>query len=248
MLKRVLSIGLVLACTSMARAGVEVRLDYSPSETPFSGGEQFRVDVWVTSDTTISARSLQVDHLGPLTSAALMLGQDIDNVNNGFDGVENFWFDYTSLTGGTFPSEGLIERTLESTTGGYADFSNLRAGPSLNAVPASTLWASSEAGEQIVLQAGVSMRIGGMWVTLPTILGDYTLDLLNAAATDMNDGFRIDFNFDDPQTWSAVGGENAQIVYGDGGGPLTFSVVPEPATLLLLTFGGLAAWRRRSAA
>ena len=107
------------------------------------------------------------------------------------------------------------------------------------------------------IQAGVPYRLGGMPVTLPTEPGEYTLDLLNLANTDNSSfGMALDFGFGtegDPVTkWaSAAQGDGVDdvIVYDPTRGHLdnglTLTVIPEPATLILLGLGGLAALRRR---
>ena len=78
---------------------------------------------------------------------------------------------------------------------------------------------------------------------------------MNLANTDdANFGMVIDFGFGtgpgDPVTkWASASQDtnlqvDAPITYGPGG-PLTLTVIPEPATLVLLGLGGLAALRRR---
>ncbi|MCH7925986.1 MAG: hypothetical protein IIC51_10675, partial [Planctomycetes bacterium] len=159
---------------------------FNPVSGPFYGGETILVHVMVTSDTDIALRGAQIDWRA--SSPELGLGQDIDAVNQVIDGVPNFWFDYSPITGispfgkfaiGTYPASG-IDQFNQNTTGGYTDFSNLQQGEPLVDFVAATLWAwTTEGASMLDLQAGVPYRIGGMPVLLPDAPADYTLDVLN---------------------------------------------------------------------
>jgi hypothetical protein len=270
MFKRGLSLVAVLAMASMANAGavVELRIadelgnPVSPTnqDGTWDGGENVVVEMWVTADDTFVIRSAQIDYRS--SSPELILGKDIDSVNQPFDGVPNFWFDYSrSVNGvGTYPAMG--EGDDGPTTGDYVDFSNLTAGVPAVPFPPSTASGRTthSATRMIEVAAGVPFRLGGMPTTLPaadpTAVRTYTLDLLGADANNVNNGTAIGFGFgsaavgDKPVTlWSTAINDptvNSPIAYAPGrAGPIQFVVVPEPATLAILALGGLAAALRR---
>ena len=86
-------------------------------------------------------------------------------------------------------------------------------------------------GMFIPLTTGESLHIGSVGIQLPTEPGVYEMEALNAAESDPFLGaLLIVLNFDPPyplEFWSAYEGE----IVGES---LSFVVVPEPATLLLL--------------
>jgi hypothetical protein len=261
----------VLGIAAAANAGAVMRLSLTDMGTrdannniintqPVAGllnPGQYLLNVYMTSDTTLTGetglRLLQVDASGPATTVPYdWLGIDIDAINQPIDGVPNFWFNYVGSQFGRFPAQGMVEPfpgvELPS-TGIYTDFSNLISGDPPGPRPASTAYGTGViSNAQISLTAGVERLIGALPITVPAMTtagsGPYTIDLLNEAATDSNRGARLDFGFLSPTTWGAF---NNQINYATGAGPITFSVVPEPATLVLLGLGGLAMLRRRKA-
>jgi hypothetical protein len=233
---------------------------FTPVAGPFNGGETILVHVMVTPTQTIRLRGAQVDYRA--SSPELTLGMDANTVNQPLDGVPNFWFDYSPITiagilpQGTYPADGINPVSAQPSTGAYTDFSNLLSGdPAVPFPPAMSYSASSDTGNMLQFDGGVATRLGGIVVTLPSEPGEYTVDLLNPPAGEepsVNNGMVLDFGFgidpgDDVTKWASApqdGGPDLLIRYGQGG-PLTLTVIPEPATLVLLGLGGIAALRRR---
>jgi len=234
---------------------------FTPLSGPFNGGETILVHVMVTPSETIRLRGVQVDHRA--SSPELQLGMDADTVNQPIDGVPNFWFDYSSIIlspsfgdfpVGTYPATGI--GPIGPTTGSYTDFSNLLAGPPGQEVPFPPFTrysGTSDLGDMLEFQQDMATRLGGLVVTLPTEPGQYTVDLLNPPAGEapsFNNGMVFGFFCGTIECWSWAsapqvrgGNDDLLISYGDGG-PLTLTVIPEPATLVLLGLGGIAALRR----
>lgn len=85
------------------------------------------------------------------------------------------------------------------------------------------------------LPAEGSVSAGTVRLALPTAVGDYELDLVNADETNPNRGAMISFGFGiDPPLCPPWGLPCRPEI---GGGVLTLSVVPEPASLVLMSAG-----------
>ena len=226
---------------------------------PFFPGEELLVHVTITSSESLDVRVMQVDWRS--SSPELILGTDIDTVNQSIDGAPNFWFDYSTVDEfGTFPANGTrdIGGVPRDSTGGYLDFSNLFTGNLLDQPwPPSSVFLGAPGVGQIHIEEGVATRLGAMPVTLPGAEGVYTFDPLSLGSfTDLATGMLLEFGFgvepEDPRTlWSSAllnEGIDGLILYGNGSGPVEFEVVPEPSTLTLVALvWGMALRRRRPA-
>lgn len=133
-------------------------------------------------------------------------------------GVGEFEFDFSALDAETL----------------YEDFS---VGTLVNRVYVAPIPAP---GFILELDEG-SHLIGRFEVTGPGAPGNYVIDLLNAQAADFNAGALVQWGFDETKTaWSGDGSLT-------GGRAVVYDGIPEPATLLLVALGGVAAVRRRVA-
>jgi len=87
---------------------------------------------------------------------------------------------------------------------------------------------------QLVLPGDSGLIVGHLDMTVPanTPFGEYVVDAINVEASNVNMGARLDYGFAFPQMiWGLEAFD---------GGATTLTVIPEPATLALLAFGGVA--------
>jgi len=94
---------------------------------------------------------------------------------------------------------------------------------------------------QVIIPANGGVRVGTIDVALPMTPGDYVLDARSAASAggNPNQGARLDWDFNDHGGCYSLGGQNCIF-----GGMTTLTVIPEPASILLLCLGGYWAIRR----
>ena len=116
----------------------------------------------------------------------------------------------------------------------YARFETM---PKVDIVYTST---SPASGFLIDISDGAAFTLGTINVVLPIDPGTYVLDAMNADSPDSNSGARVDEGFERRYTFSPIFDSLT-------GGTLEMTVVPEPATVVLLTLGGvgLLAGRRQ---
>jgi hypothetical protein len=225
MFKRAITLFVVLGFASMAYgdAVVEITALTPPDQgTAYSQGAVVDFQVAITTDAPVQARLLTLDFSGS-DPALTFTGPDDYPLDAGGnpqgDGVEEFVFDFGSVTDSLysrFPNYLLSNITYNGTF----------------PIP----------GFMLEFAAGTPLVVGQGTVILPMMDGDYMVDALNPEAVDLNTGARIDFDFGNPTTWHSTFGPDQGMISGE---PLMLTVVPEPATLLLLGLGGVAVLRRR---
>jgi hypothetical protein len=252
MIKRGLSLVLVLGVASLARADVVVNLAPAPSANAanpagvYDPGESIRVDVGLSQTdgpmTTPAAlrllRIVQLDFSMSSPQLDLSNNPDLDTVGDGtgFDGVQpDFQFDVASFPFGgayfgIFPALPIPAMAYTGTTPNAARQLNL-------------------------LATGANLNLGFINVGLPAAPGDYTLDAVTPSdPEDDNLGGLVSFGFgvlgtDPIVDWRPGSGLTQLVVGADGPGGAKFSVVPEPVTIAFLALGGIAvALRRRRSA
>ncbi len=210
MLKRSLALGLVLCVASVANAGYTI--DVSVPAGPYLGGETVQATVGLTgaAEPDVFARGVTFDFAASDSALGLANWSWAPAYENG----QQICSIVPSLCG----------------TGHFED-------TDLPKVNATFLGTGLDAFNQIAIPGNGSIVLGSVDVTLPTVAGTYTLDAVNNAAADQNNGARLDHDFANPTTVHGT--------FLGGTADITVAAIPEPATLALLGLGGIAALRRR---
>ena len=240
MFTRGLALCLTLAFVSVAQAGAVIELvdPLNPMNAAYMGGETITVDYSVSDVADpgrIHVRMLQFD----------MNESDPALVLNSFE------FGYVSQA---------ICRMVPSMCGSsHAAFVDLADADGALVAASCTVMGEDGMSQMVLPFEGAptpNTGVGHLSLTLPAYVGPgedhYMLDVMNVGAfgpghgtpDPTNNGARIKFGFggaDPMTTWTAPGGDLT-------GGMLDITVIPEPATLVLLALGGVAALRRRRAA
>ena len=216
MFRRGLVLCVVLGVASVANAGAVLDIVAEPSANPalpagvYDEGEMVNFAVGISQDT------------GSVIQARLLSiafqNTDIDLTLVG----DAFAWDFSTLASNALYSQ-------------FLDY------PVPNVTYTST---SPVAGFILEIPADATLLLGGGTVMMPSgpgALGNtYFLDALNPGEANPNLTARLDFDFDNPTTWTGFSGDIT-------GGRVGLTVIPEPATLALLALGGVAALRRRRA-
>lgn len=232
MLRRALSVCAVLGFVSAAHAGVAITLLPEPNSPTYNPGQVVNVDVLgqltAGSPATIRVRLMQFD-LGA-SDAALGINT-VEHHPLADIGAVPFW-DFSGST--TCAND-------EASCGtNYFIDGSIAADDILNITYTGL---TSSGSFMITLNQTTPKQVGELNITLPTAPGTYVLDVLNSAETDDNFGGEVRHGFG---TTADPGSVIMRAEAGEvTGGRLSFTVVPEPATLALLGLGGVAAALRR---
>ena len=216
MFRRGLVLCVVLGVASVANAGAVLDIAVEPSVNPalpagtYDQGEIVNFAVGISQDT------------GSLMQARLLsIAFQNTDLDINFVGSQFGW-DFSTLASNAL----------------YAQFLDY---PVPNVTYTST---TPVAGFILEIPADASLLLGGGTIMLPSAPGTegntYFLDALNPLEPNPNLTARLDFDFNNPTSWTGFSGDIT-------GGRVGLTIVPEPATLALLALGGIAALRRRRA-
>ena len=221
MLKRGLTVLVLLASASLARGAAVVELVAPPSTNPFNPPGYYDLGETVTIEINLS-QSAGEDHLVRL----VQLDFNATHVDLGLSAPAVAWeFGERHY----FESPGQRPGMASATYYGDPDPVNPDLGPN--------------ADYQLLLPGDGSLKVGEFEVTLPGTAGDYALDVMNAGDSDVNKGAKLAFGFgldpSDPVTiWRAYDGDLT-------GGTLTLHVVDQALSVSLPGFDE-SLWRLQS--
>lgn len=240
-----IAVCLVLAVGPVVHAGAVI--DLIPTEPgPYMPGQRVEVQVHLSQEPggrNVFLRMAQFDFVD--TDPALTLDQE-------------FRFDYSA--------QNVCARHPGQCGTQHAEFPELTPfGGGIGLVTSTVFTGVARDPErQLRLPAQGTITVGSIGVTLPFHPGDYLLDVMNADQVSRNAGARLDFGFGsasgpDPHItwhayddWAIAGGTFMASTMAGAGfqfeyNPIPGVITPEPASLMLLALGGMAALGRRSA-
>lgn len=244
MLRRALSLCAVLGFVSAANAGVAITLVPEPNTPTYNPGEVVNVDVLAN----LTAGTPSVPGPGGTTTAIRVRLMQFDlSDSDAALGISTVDHHPTSEpAGGPIPfwdMSGASACAGDETTCGNNYFidGSISSDDILNITYIGTATSSSA----MIQLNQTPRRVGELLITLPTDPGTYVLDVLNADEQDINQGAEVRWGFGSAADPNDPSSPLRASTGGITGGTLSFTVIPEPATLALLGMGGLAAAFRR---
>jgi hypothetical protein len=240
MFRRGLALCAVLGFASVANAGIAVNMTHTgaavfDANVPASLGP-FNVDIFLAQDPAGSREGLRLVRF------------DMSDTNPAITLPTQITFRYTGITSvpRSIAHAQFLDLPRVDTVYQPTNYPNLNANdpdftdPDIDLYP----WNLN----MMVLPASGNYRVASLvGVRLPAVPGVYLLDVMNSDSVgDVNLGAQVTYGFgidpSDPRLDLRANEGNLS------GGQLSFTVIPEPATLILLGLGGVAAaMRRRSA-
>lgn len=250
MLRRALSVCVVLGLVSAAHAGVNITIAPEPNLAQYQVNQAVNVDILAQ----LTAGTPSVPGPGGLTNLVRVRLLQFDLADTDPNLLANLATVGHHPTQETQPEAGPIPFWDFSGATGCAN-DELACGTNYFvdgaiAPPGDTIFnttytgTTSSSSNMITLNQTAPKRVGEFNLIMPNAPGTYVLDVLNVDTTDpVNAGAQLWWGFGSAA--DPADPASPLLATGFTGGTYTFVVVPEPATLALLGLGGLAAAMRR---
>jgi hypothetical protein len=191
----------VLALAAVAQGGVAVQLVPNPNLANYSQNQVVQVDVKLAqapggSDQLLRLVEFDLTTTHSFLTVALPTTHDLGTPGTGDD--IQFWSFSSLSTCVTLPSFCGFSHFIDGKmAGGPVDTRDKTLSIAYRGM-------NADAQAQILLPAnGTPVTVGRLQVTMPGSDGDYTLNLVNAAATGADQGARVDFGIDPHFIWRA---------------------------------------------
>ncbi len=210
----------VLALAAVAQGGVAVQLVPNPNQALYSQNQVVQVDVKLAqapggSDQRLRMVEFDLQLANSFLTVALPLTHTVNEPGAGDD--IHFWSFAALSTCVSVPSFCGFSHFIDD---------KMAAGPvdtREKILSIAYRGLTPDAQAQILLPAsGAPVTVGKLQVTMPAADGNYTLNLVNAAATGADQGARVDFGLDPHTIWRARLVSPNEV----SGGTFTFHVGP----------------------